>query len=125
MGTSRVKKETARSSPRLIEHLLPPVRLRHAMDRRARAAPEQEAFLAEAPPLRDRLDVAQLEVLRPYDRLVILGIYWGNLSGRAVARATRSSQTLVRERLRRSLLVLRTQYPSRSAAGGAAYVEDT
>ena len=113
MGTSRVKRERARSNRPLAEHLLPPDVLRHTMDKRAQVVPwEWEAAPAteQSAALRARLDVSLLECLPAQGRLVVLGMYWGNMSQRSIARAMRCGETTVRETLARSMAHLRFLY---------------
>lgn len=90
----------------MAEHLLPPEQLRHQLDQVARAYPEQSDE-SESLDLREKLDVSLLEQLSPFDRMVVLGVYWGALSRRAVARAMRAPQSTVRGSLHRSLVALR------------------
>ena len=105
MEIPEIQQELATSNRRMTEHLLTPEALRHHLDRLAQRAPEDP----EAESEQRSFPVSFIQELPDFDRLAILGVYWGNLSPRSVARLTKCAVDTVLASLERSLKALRAR----------------
>ena len=100
----------------MTEYLLPPEAIQHLMDkhtaeasREPEAAREWERLSEPEPETPERIlpGLSDVQELPEFDRVVILAVYWGNLSKRSVARHMGCARDTILASIERSQKALR------------------